>query len=78
MITIAEETLIFRREGISPSLRLLVPTFLLPNAPPWVTPSASTQDWNTLLPLSILKNQKPSVSVLHLAPIIFGARSLDE
>jgi hypothetical protein len=42
MITIAQETLIFRREGISPSLRLLVPTFLLPYAPPWVTPLAST------------------------------------
>ena len=42
MITIAQEPLIFRREGISPSLRLLVPTFLLPYAPPWVTPLAST------------------------------------
>ena len=43
MTTIAQETLIFRREGISPSLRLLVPTFLLPHAPRWVTPFASTQ-----------------------------------
>ena len=40
---IEEETLFFRREGISPSLRLLVPTFVLPHAPLWVTPLASTQ-----------------------------------
>ena len=43
MITIAEETLIFRREGISPSLRLLVPTFLLPNAPEALTSLPSVQ-----------------------------------
>jgi hypothetical protein len=34
LIVIAKETLVFRREGISPSLRLLVPTFSLPDAPP--------------------------------------------
>lgn len=43
LITIAKETLVFRRAGFSPALRLLVPTFLLPNAPPWVTPLASLQ-----------------------------------
>ena len=43
LITIAKETLIFRRLGLSPRLRLLVPTFLLPHAPRWLTPSASTQ-----------------------------------
>src|SRR6185436_6022994 len=43
LITIAKETLIFRRAGISPALRLLVPTFLLRNAPEWVTPSPSSQ-----------------------------------
>ena len=48
---IALETLVFRREGISPSLRLLVPTFLLPHAPEWLTPSPSQQEWNSLLPL---------------------------
>ncbi len=41
----------FRREGISPSLRLLVPTFLLPHAPAWLTPLPSQREWNTLLPL---------------------------
>ncbi len=40
---IAKETLVFRRAGISPALRLLVPTFLLPHAPRWLTPSASSQ-----------------------------------
>ncbi len=43
MIIIATETLFFRRRGISPLLRLLVPTFSLPHAPPWLTPLASTQ-----------------------------------
>ena len=43
LIDIEQETSVFRREGISPSLWLLVPTFLLRNAPAWVTPSPSTQ-----------------------------------
>ena len=43
MIIIATETLFFRRTGISPVLRLLVPTFSLRHAPPWLTPLASTQ-----------------------------------
>jgi hypothetical protein len=43
LITIAEETLVFRRAGFSPALWLLVPAFSLPNAPPWVTPLASQQ-----------------------------------
>jgi hypothetical protein len=51
LINITKETLIFRREGFSPSLRLLVPTFLLPNAPPCSHPFNLHADWNTLLPL---------------------------
>jgi hypothetical protein len=43
LIFIAKETLTFRRAGISPALWLLVPTFLLPNAPAWVTPLPSLQ-----------------------------------
>ena len=43
LIIIAKETLVFRRAGISPALRLLVPTFLLPHAPAWVTPLPSMQ-----------------------------------
>jgi hypothetical protein len=41
MITIAQETLDFRCMRISHILRLLMPTFSLPYAPPWVAPSAS-------------------------------------
>ena len=33
LINIAKETLVFRRRGLSPRLRLLVPTFLLLCAP---------------------------------------------
>ena len=43
LIYIAKETLIFRRADISSALRLLVPTFLLRNAPPWLAPLASLQ-----------------------------------
>ena len=43
LIFIAKETLVFRRVGISPTLWLLVPTFLLPHAPAWLTPSPSQQ-----------------------------------
>jgi hypothetical protein len=44
LITIAEETLFFRRAGFSPALWLLVPAFSLPYAPAWVTPSPSSQN----------------------------------
>ena len=40
---VERETLFFRRAGFSPALWLLVPTFLLRNAPAWVTPSPSMQ-----------------------------------
>ena len=43
LIDIEQETLVFRRAGISPAMWLLVPTFLLRNAPVWVTPSPSQQ-----------------------------------
>ncbi len=43
LIIIAKETLVFRREGFSPSLRLLVPTYALPNAPPCLTALASAR-----------------------------------
>ena len=37
MITMAQETLLFRRTGFSPVLWLLIPTFSLPHAPPNLT-----------------------------------------
>ena len=54
LIFIAKETLFFRRAGFSPALWLLVPTFLLLNAPAWLTPLPSTQirilSYHVLLP----------------------------
>lgn len=41
--TVVWETLVFRREGVSPSLRLLVQAFVLLITPVWVTPLPSTQ-----------------------------------
>ena len=43
LINIAKETLCFRRAGISPALRLLVPAFSLRNAPAWLAPLPSLQ-----------------------------------
>ena len=42
-ITVAQETLVFQRAGISPALWLLVPAFSPRNAPAWVTPLPSTR-----------------------------------
>ena len=42
-IRVALETLGLRWNGFSPFLMLLMPTFSLPNAPRWLTPSASLQ-----------------------------------
>ena len=74
MITIAQETLIFRREGISPSLRLLVPTFLLPHAPLWVTPLASTQSGTLSYRLYRMVQARSFGSILE--PRLFTAQSL--
>jgi hypothetical protein len=43
MITIAQETLLFRPRGFSPLLWLLIPAFSLPNAPPVLSSPASLQ-----------------------------------
>ena len=37
MITIAQESLLFRPRGFSPHLWLLIPAFSLPNAPQFLT-----------------------------------------
>ena len=50
LITIAKETLVFRRTGVSPVLRLLVPAFSLLYAPPSLTRWLHRKQ-NALLPL---------------------------
>src|SRR3989344_1989327 len=58
LIDIEKETLVFRRAWLSQALRLLVPTFLLRNAPRCLTTSASSQmrifSYRSLIP----KNEK--------------------
>src|SRR3989338_6210046 len=68
LITIAKETLIFRRAGISPALRLLVPAFSLRRAPPWVTPLASLLCERSLTTSFGLNLRTSSASVLRLIP----------
>jgi hypothetical protein len=53
MIDIARETLVLRREGISPSLSLLIPTFALPCAPGDVIISI-LRTWHAPLPILLL------------------------
>jgi hypothetical protein len=42
-ITVAKETSVFQRAGVSPALWLLVPAFSPRNAPVWVTPLPSVR-----------------------------------
>ena len=86
-ICVALETLSLRWAGFSPALLLLMPTFSLPNAPRWVTPSASALfgmllyrsrqlDWSLIL-LSTTgpAGADPAVSVPCLAPVSFRCRA---
>ena len=78
LINIAKETLVFRRAGISPALWLLVPTFLLLDAPEGLTTLLHCRQEYSPTAYTFRRTCTPSVSVLCLAPIIFGAESLDE
>jgi hypothetical protein len=60
MITIAQESLLFRPAGFSPALWLLIPAFSLPNAPQFLTELLQC-DRNAPLPLVI--NYKSMSSV---------------
>jgi hypothetical protein len=50
MITIVQETLLFRPTGFSPVLKLLIPAFSLDNAPPHLTVQLR-RDINAPLPM---------------------------
>ena len=68
MITIAQETSLFRPRGFSPLLKLLIPAFSLGTAPPNFTIRLHR---NTNAPLPLVINYKSISSVLHLAPLHF-------
>src|SRR3990167_9535187 len=72
LIFIAKETLVFRRAGLSPALRLLVPTFSLPYAPPWVTPLASSRTERS--PTAYEFHRRPNMSffILHVRSVWLG------
>ena len=75
MISIARETLVFRRGGISPPLSLLIPTFAFPDAPARVVPHLQS-GWNA--PLPIHKKWIPWLRYQASYPIIIHAQSLDQ
>ena len=68
LITIAKETLVFRREGVSPSLRLLVPAFSLRLTPPRVTPWLHRRDGRSPTTPHIRRYVTSAVSVIRLSP----------
>ena len=69
-MSVDQETLVFRREGVSPSLSLLIPTFAFPNAPEYLTVRLQG-DWNA--PLPILTD--PMSSADGLIPDYYPRRS---
>jgi hypothetical protein len=64
LINIAKETLVFRRPGLSPGLRLLVPTFLLLRAP--VSLAANLHSSEKHSPTTLV----PSTSILTFGTIL--------
>src|SRR5580698_6948570 len=70
-ITVAQETLLFRWVGFSPTLWLLIPTFSLVTAPPNL---AVQLQCNNNAPLPLPVNWKLASSVVHLAPLHFPRR----
>ena len=62
MIGIARETSVLRREGFSPSLSLLIPTFAFPRAPARVDPRIR-RTWNAPLPI-LFQNAIPRLRYL--------------
>jgi hypothetical protein len=76
LIIIAKETLVFRRAGISPALRLLVPTFSLPYAPVWLTPLPSSQNGTLSYRLKFPKKLQAPIFGTMLKPRSFAAQRL--
>ena len=71
MIAIAEETSGFRRSGLSPDLRLLIPTFSLLNAPVNFTVGLHSIE-NAPLPLDELNHRIHNFGI-KLSPVTFSA-----
>jgi hypothetical protein len=72
-MNVEQEPVVFRREGFSPSLSLLMPTFSLLHAPARLTAHLPRMQ-NALLP----PNTGPIASVVSLCPFIIRAQTLDQ
>ena len=77
MITMAQETLLFRWAGFSPALWLLIPAFSLDTVPPDLA-VYSFNTISTLLYHSTLdeSNAESMSSVICLSPVTFSAQDL--
>ena len=69
MIAIAEETLDLRRWWFSHHMRLLIPTFSLPNAPAHFT--VYLHSGSKCSPTTLIKKLESTLSVVNLAPLHF-------
>ena len=75
-INLAQEPLDFRREGLSPSLPLLMSAFALPIPPGGVTPSPFAGLRNAPLPRTcpIAQTSTPAASVRGFSPVTSSAQ----
>ena len=73
MITIVQETSLFRPTGFSPVLKLLIPAFSLDTAPPSLTTRLHR---NINAPLPLYVNVQSISSVIHLSPVTFSTQDL--
>ncbi len=76
MTIIAKETLIFRRRSFSLRLWLLVPTFLLLDAPAWVTPLPSSRTRTLSYRVKCPKTSHTLSFGTMFKPRLFAARNL--
>ena len=72
-IIVAQETLLLRWTGFSPVLKLLIPAFSLPRAPPRL-PARLHRPRNAPLPLIVINDDQFASSALYLAPLHFPRR----
>src|SRR6185369_1532633 len=73
-IIVAQETLLLRWEGFSPSLKLLIPAFSLPRAPPGL-PARLHRTRNAPLPRNALRRRIRIFGTMLEPRYIFRARS---
>jgi len=73
MITIAQETLLFRPAGFSPALWLLIPAFSLPHAPRFLTKPLHCREERSA---TARENSRTYVFGITLSPVTSSTQNL--